>query len=157
MMLTARFIGLKKIPATAHEDVDAWMDVVRHKGIINESDEEVRTILVNPDHQFGLLSRELFESIGGYDEEHFTMWGLECQDLSLRIIQSGGYVYSGIPRVTNGKQLIVFHEFHDADREEERRDSQFEKKWGQPWSFSMLQRMIIEADIPRRGRGAPLD
>lgn len=87
----------------------------------------------------GLLRRDLFERVGGYDESAIRSWGFNNHDLDMRIMMAGGRVSSAIPRVTTGKRLLCFHIWHDSIRDREVADTEFKSKWGEKWTAGIME------------------
>jgi hypothetical protein len=93
------------------------------------------------------MSRHTYDTIGGYDEQHFIHWGCENQDFDLRLVRLGGALCSLIPRVSTGKKLAAFHNWHEgAGRDLDRRDAEFASKWGEPFTTDLMRRTAAEAE-----------
>src|SRR3990167_3894763 len=82
-------------------------------------------ILIDPDmtrgstcceQNCGVISRDYFRSLGGYDETGFPSWGFNNQDLCARVILDGGHVTSEIRRISTDKRLYCYHIWHRAPR-----------------------------------------
>jgi glycosyltransferase involved in cell wall biosynthesis len=103
------------------------------------------------DHDCSLMSRNTYDTVGGYDEQHFIHWGCENQDFDLRLVRAGGTMCSLIPRVATGKKLAAFHNWHEGPgRDLARRDAEFASKWGEPFSADLMKREV-EAASKRAG------
>ena len=96
------------------------------------------------EQHFSLINKQYFESLGGYDEDTFKSWGLNNQDLCIRVIKSGGAVKSNIRRVSDGLLLRCFHQWSPAvlapssERSGSVRDEEFKSKYGRHFSPNML-------------------
>lgn len=66
------------------------------------------TLMVSSEQHFGVINRIFFNQIGGYDSAAFKKWGLNNQDLCLRVMKHGGWIVSDILRST-GEVLHCFH------------------------------------------------
>lgn len=93
-----------------------------------------------------LISRRLFNSLGGYDEASFPSWGMNNQDLDLRVAAAGGIVSSAIPRTSTGKRLFCFHLWHENNCDRAQAEREFVAKWGEPWSNNLYHRIRGEAN-----------
>ena len=101
----------------------------------------------------GMIRKSLFDSLGGYDEVTFRNWGMNNQDLDLRVFQAGGLVTSYIHRTINKRRLYCFHPWHMAQRSRWHADKEFSSKWGEPFSQALILRIIGETANERDGKG----
>lgn len=96
------------------------------------------------EQHFGFISKSYFDFLGGYDEHTFKSWGLNNQDLCLRVINSGGDIQSNIRRVKDGSLLHCFHYWNPPEvnsniqRSKLVRDREFKSKYGRHYSSDML-------------------
>lgn len=97
----------------------------------------------------GMIRKELFERVGGYDAEAFQSWGFNNHDLCARVYLAGGRVSSAIPRVLTGKRLFCFHIWHEATREREQADKEFAAKWGEPYTVGWMDYIQVRAQRDR--------
>lgn len=91
--------------------------------------------ILSTEQHLGVIRKDYFNSLGGYDEEVFKNWGLNNQDLCLRIRNSGGLVSSNIYR-NNGRLLHCFHPDdppNDVYHVNAIRDAEFSSKWGKQY------------------------
>jgi glycosyltransferase involved in cell wall biosynthesis len=100
--------------------------------------------IISTEQHLGLIRKDFFDSIGGYDEETFKSWGLNNQDLCLRVRNAGGVVVSDIYRISNGRLLHCFHP-EDPENEvhhvKEVRESEFKSKWGKRYGGFSAHRL----------------
>jgi len=101
----------------------------------------------------GMIRKSLFDSIGGYDEATFRNWGMNNQDLDIRVFKAGGLVTSFIPRTINRRRLYCFHPWHLSQRSKWHADKEFASKWGEPFSQALILRIIGETANERSGKG----
>lgn len=132
-------------------DLDRLMTKCRAAGLLN--DEDMLTSAWCYEQNESLIRREFFVSLGGYDEKGFPSWGLNNQDLDLRVVLAGGRMSSAIKRVTDGKRLHCFHQFHENHCDKQKAMAEFESKWGDPWSdvlFMQIRAMVESGGVPKR-------
>lgn len=107
-------------------------------------------ILVDPDMQratvcweqnCGIINREYFAHLGGYDETAFPSWGFNNQDLCARVILDGGHVTSGIRRLSTQRRLYCYHIWHRAPRGDKQAKREWIAKWGEEFSASWMRRL----------------
>lgn len=89
----------------------------------------------------GLIRRDLFESLGGYDEKSFPSWGFNNHDLCLRLAAAGGRVSSYIPRVAANGRLMCFHQWHENNVDIEQAKKEFIAKWGEEWHHTLYEKV----------------
>lgn len=85
----------------------------------------------------GVIGREYFERIGGYDSDSFQSWGYNNQDLSIRVVRSGGLITSNVRSIRTGDLLTCVHcrpSIHDSKQAK----ADFKRKYGRPFNVSML-------------------
>jgi len=91
----------------------------------------------------GLINRDFFLRIGGYDTQHFQSWGLNDQDLCLSVIRHGGILDCDVRRA-NGQPLFCFHQFDPANpttaNKAALRDAEFKAKYGYNWEDAWTRR-----------------
>lgn len=93
--------------------------------------------LVSSEQHAGLISRELFTRIGGYDAETFATWGFNNQDLCLRVLKAGGNVSSAVTHA-DGSLLCCFHCYENATHDSAAARAVFRTKYGRDYSPMML-------------------
>lgn len=89
------------------------------------------------EQHMGIIRRDYFMRLGRYDDVTFLGWGYNNQDLSLRVVKSGGLVTSNVTRISNGELLHCVHtrpSIHDSVQAK----SDFFGKYGKLFSSSML-------------------
>ena len=89
----------------------------------------------------GIINRNYFWSLGGYDESTFRSWGFNNQDLCARVILDGGHVTSHISRVSTGKRLYCYHIWHRAPRGDKQAKREWTGKWGEEFSATWMRRL----------------
>jgi len=101
----------------------------------------------------GMIRKSFFDSLGGYDSSTFRNWGMNNQDLDIRVYKAGGHVSSFIRRTINQKRLYCFHPWHLSQRSKWHADKEFSSKWGEPFSQELMYRIIGETQDERDGKG----
>lgn len=85
----------------------------------------------------GVINRAYFDRLNGYDEGSFPVWGYNNQDLSIRVVRSGGTLTSNVRSIRTGNLLTCVHvrpSIHDSVRAK----SDFKRKYRRPFSIDML-------------------
>ena len=112
-------------------------------------------ILIDPDMErasvcweqnCGVIRRDYFWSLGGYDESGFPSWGFNNQDLCARVILDGGHVTSAIKRLSTDKRLYCYHIWHRAPRGEKAAKREWIAKWGEEFSATWMRRLYALAE-----------
>lgn len=109
--------------------------------LVNESMDEPAVCW---EQNVGMISRELFNRVGKYDQDTFRNWGMNNQDLCLRVIKDGGFISSSIQRVLTPTRLYCFHPWHLSQRSHYHAEKEFSSKWGEPFSQDLMLRTIQE-------------
>ena len=123
-----------------NRDVDHILTVCRTADLLQ--DEAMETAGCYYEQNCGMLPTAAFRALDGYDESTFKSWGLNNQDMALRVIASGGRVSSAIPRATvPDTRLYCFHMWHEAERDEMARATEFISKWGEPFHQSLVDKV----------------
>lgn len=94
----------------------------------------------------GVIRRDYFWSLGGYDESGFPSWGFNNQDLCARVILDGGHVTSAIRRLSTDKRLYCYHIWHRAPRGEKAAKREWIAKWGEEFSATWMRRLYALAE-----------
>lgn len=132
-------------------NLDRLMTKCRGANLLN--DEEMTTSALCYEQNESLISAAFFKALGGYDEKSFPSWGMNNQDLDIRVALAGGRLSSAIPRISTGLRLHCFHQFHENHISREQADTEFTDKWGEPWSDGLYQRiraMVESGGLPKR-------
>lgn len=123
---------------------------------MNRLEEACGHILIDPnmerasvcwEQNCGIINRDYFLSLGGYDETGFPSWGFNNQDLCARVILDGGHVTSHIRRKSTGRRLYCFHIWHRAPRGDKQAKREWAAKWGEEFSATWMRRLygLVEA------------
>ena len=159
--------ALESIATVLHEwDTSTLIDIFRislprgyHKKYYADMDRMEAahgSILVDPDMQratvcweqnCGIINRDYFWSLGGYDETGFPSWGFNNQDLCARVILDGGHVTSAIRRMSTGRRLYCYHIWHRAPRGDKQAKREWTAKWDEEFSATWMRRLygLVEA------------
>lgn len=131
-------------PESYYTDLPVLMRNCRTAGLLQDEDRELS--LTCWEQNCGLINREYFLSLGGYDEDAFPSWGFNNQDLDARVILDGGHVTSNIARATDSKRLYCFHIWHENNCDKERAISEWCAKWGEEFSQSFMRSLYALRD-----------
>ncbi len=118
---------------------------------VGDMQESRSTRTVSSEQHCGFISKSYFDALGGYDEDTFKSWGLNNQDLCIRVISSGGDIRSDVLRVKDKSLLHCFHQWNPSVLNEETnrstfvRNLEFKSKHGQFYSADML----LKAELNR--------
>lgn len=106
-------------------------------GMVSEDGEGGQRVASSEQHM-GVINRDFFTLIGKYDSRTFKSWGLNNQDLSLRVIRAGGVVISDIRRVSDDTLLHCFHQHNPSPQDKQIAQAEFRSKWGRNYDPTML-------------------
>lgn len=132
-------------------NVEKLLAKCRTANLVN--DEDMVTSALCYEQNESLISAAFFKVLGGYDEKAFPSWGLNNQDLDLRVALAGGRVSSAIPRISTGKRLHCFHQFHENNCNMQQAIREFSAKWGEGWTdtfYQCIYAMVNHGGIPKR-------
>lgn len=133
-------IGLPRdYPEKYYDKFDVLMRNCRTAGLLVDEDRELS--IVCWEQNCGMIRRDYFWKLGGYDETGFPSWGFNNQDLDCRVILSGGHVTSNIARSSDGKRLYCFHIWHENNCDKEKAAAEWQSKWGEPFSDSFVRHL----------------
>lgn len=154
-------------------DRDTLIDVFRislprgyHKKYyadMNRLETACSDILKDPDMTFGavcweqncgVIRRDYFNELGGYDETAFPSWGFNNQDLCARVILDGGHVTSAIKRLSTDKRLYCYHIWHRAPRGEKAAKREWMAKWGEEFSATWMRQLYALVESGDTGKYA---
>jgi glycosyltransferase involved in cell wall biosynthesis len=131
-------------------DVEKLLTKCRSANLLN--DEAIETSALCYEQNESLIRRSYFFQLGGYDAASFPSWGMNNQDLDLRVAMSGGRISSAIPRASTGQRLHCFHIFHENHISKQKATEEFVAKWGVEWSDRLYQQtyaMVQQGGMPR--------
>ena len=129
------------------KNMHAFVKYARQCEWIDGRNENMDIPMLTLEQNVGLIRRDYFWKLGGYDEKAFPGWGYNNQDLDLRVAEDGGHVTSHIRRVRSDRRLLCFHNFHEAPISQEAATKEFVAKWGEPFHPSMLQERMARAAV----------
>ena len=118
--------------------------------LVNEKMDEP---IICYEQNVGMIRKAFFNQVGCYDELTFRNWGMNNQDLCIRVIKAGGRISSYIPRTINKHRLYCFHPWHLSQRSMWHADKEFSSKWGEPFSIALISQFMEEAQNVRRSLG----
>jgi len=105
---------------------------------INVKDDGYDSMCFSEQH-FGVMRRDFFNELGGYDAYHFTSWGLNNQDLSIRVAKAGGgKLSSNVRRVKDGTLLHCFHQHNPGEQNGPTAKAEFRAKYGRNFTPQIL-------------------
>jgi GT2 family glycosyltransferase len=137
----------RSLPAgyPAHKVTRSWdrfYAVARGTQLIEPIHEDMGQPVACFEQNCGMMSRNFFNRIGGYDDKTFTKWGYNNQDLDLRVLQSGGIVTSCIRSIRTWKRLMCFHQHHENNIVQSLGEDEFISKWGEQFSNDLFRRVL---------------
>lgn len=103
----------------------------------DKMDEVLADRLAFSEQHLGIIDRDFFFAVGGYDADSFRGWGYNNQDLSLRVVRSGGLVTSNVRRISTGDLLYSIHDRASIHSSKKAKD-EFLAKHGEPFDSNML-------------------
>lgn len=133
---TVRYSIPEGYPASYLDDLDAFYQRCEIGGVVPDPDMK-NNMTRGWEQNFGMIEKEFFWKIGGYDAEGFPSWGFNNHDLCMRVVQDGGYISSTIPRVSTGKRLCCFHLWHDNGCSPEKARGEFKARWGETFTHQL--------------------
>ena len=141
MLLNVMRVALPEgYPVMRTRDTEYLLRRCRRANILG--DESMSKPFVCWEQNVGMIRKDLFDNLGGYDEATFKNWGFNNQDLCLRVIMAGGRVSSNIKRTINDKRLFCFAPFHSASRSKWHAAQEFKSKWGEEFSQDFITRVL---------------
>ena len=150
MLLNVMRISLPEgYPIMRMRDTEKLLRKCRTANLLNN--EKMDEPVVCWEQNVGMIRKEFFDRIGCYDDVTFRSWGMNNQDLSIRVFKAGGRVTSYIPRTINKHRLHCFHPWHLSQRSRWHADKEFSSKWGEPFSQALMVKFMMEAEDVRRG------
>jgi len=108
------------------ENVEWKRDVRLLKQVINMDSENNKGMLTRNtwrDNHFSMFSREMYDKVGGVNE-NFDTWGFEGIDFVERMIKNGCKLYN-----FKSENFFVYHQWHEVNRDLKKADEQ-RKKFG---------------------------
>lgn len=130
---------------------DRFYNVARGTQVIEPVHEDMGQPVACFEQNCGMIAREFFNRLGGYDETGFPSWGFNNQDLDMRVVLSGGVVTSCIRSIRTWKRLMVFHQHHENHCDKVAADAEFSAKWGETFSNDLFRRALRGEYRPVQG------
>lgn len=141
VLLNVMRVGLpQSFPLKRTKSMEALLTSCRSANLL--VDEIMKTPRFCWEQNCGMIPKEFFTRIKGYDAEKLKSWGFNNHDLCLRVAMAGGRVSSFIKRAKTGLRLHCFHMWHEAARDMDKAKAEFISAWGEEWSTDLVRRTI---------------
>lgn len=145
VLINVMRVGLHEgYPAKYYTDTENLLVNCRTAGLL--IDEDMQNSATCWEQNCGLINREYFRELGGYDNDSFRHWGFNNQDLCVRVILNLGHVTSVVGRASTGKRLHCFHIWHESPRGSDIAKQEWIAKWGEEFSQDFMHNIYKMRD-----------